>query len=110
MLGGARRDHGSLPSACTSAAAAAGGWWWLLLHTVIDEYLFRMLPSIPPAPTRSKRFQYLGTKYLKKDERFSHLTQQERGMRTEAEELLGLSCRGHDTQHTQSECELLVVG
>jgi chloramphenicol 3-O-phosphotransferase len=65
MLGGARRDHGSLPSACTSAA----GCCWL--HTVIDEYLFRMLPSIPPAPTRSKRSQYLGTKYLKKkDERF----------------------------------------
>jgi hypothetical protein len=61
MLGGARRDHGSLPSDCTSAAG-----WLLLLHTVIDEYLFRMLPSIPPAPTRSKRSQYLGTKYLKK--------------------------------------------
>jgi hypothetical protein len=62
MLGGARRDHGSLPSACTSAA----GCCWLL-HTVIDEYLFRMLPSIPPAPHSVKEIsQYLGTKYLKK--------------------------------------------
>jgi hypothetical protein len=54
-------DHCPVP-----ALLLLAGCCWLL-HTVIDEYLFRMLPSIPPAPHSVKEIsQYLGTKYLKK--------------------------------------------